>query len=262
MKTLKDEWYVAIKAYKFTVFEILRDFCIIIYCMSVLSLHIQSTNSIILYMYIQMPAEIGLCCKISCLTLRHSALTQKWLHLMINYLMLRHLANMSYETWNIWLRIYLMILKLYSTIENLADWSAATGSPASMPAPLSFVLLTLRLYYRKEIKIYQWHVPLACMTGNCWPQILQWLVHHKSICQHACSIYSVTSKTVRKIKLSAWLPARNDEHSWHVPWQEWHKPCIMVDSAADLKSCSEWFTFRASASMPAPVSVMLLLSRL
>jgi len=58
---------------------------------------------------------------------------------MINYLMLRHLAIMSYETWNIWLRIYLMILKLYSTIENLADWSAATGSPVSMPVPPSLM---------------------------------------------------------------------------------------------------------------------------
>jgi len=36
MKTLKDEWYIVINAYKFTVFEILRDFCIIIYCVSTL----------------------------------------------------------------------------------------------------------------------------------------------------------------------------------------------------------------------------------
>ena len=37
--TLEDEWYVVIKACKLTVFEILRDFCIVIYCVSVLSLH-------------------------------------------------------------------------------------------------------------------------------------------------------------------------------------------------------------------------------
>ena len=47
MKTLKDEPYVVIKAYKFTAFEILRVFsCIIIYCVSALSLRIQSTDSI------------------------------------------------------------------------------------------------------------------------------------------------------------------------------------------------------------------------
>jgi len=47
-KTLKDEWYVVINAYKFTVFEILRDFLgIVIYCVSALSLHIESTDSII-----------------------------------------------------------------------------------------------------------------------------------------------------------------------------------------------------------------------
>ena len=40
MKTLEDEQYVVIKAYKFTVFEIWRDFkCLVIYCMSTLSLH-------------------------------------------------------------------------------------------------------------------------------------------------------------------------------------------------------------------------------
>ena len=37
--TLEDEWYVVIKAYKLTVSEILRDFCIVIYCVSALSLH-------------------------------------------------------------------------------------------------------------------------------------------------------------------------------------------------------------------------------
>ena len=50
MKTLEGEWHVVIKACKFTVFEILGDFCVIIYCMSTLSLHIESTNSMI-YIY-------------------------------------------------------------------------------------------------------------------------------------------------------------------------------------------------------------------
>ena len=47
MKTLEDEWYMVMKAYKFTIFEILRDFFfgIITYCMYVLSLHVESTNS-------------------------------------------------------------------------------------------------------------------------------------------------------------------------------------------------------------------------
>jgi len=51
MRTLKDESCVVIKAYKFTVFEILKEFLyIIIYCMSVLlSLHIESTTSMILF---------------------------------------------------------------------------------------------------------------------------------------------------------------------------------------------------------------------
>ena len=44
MKTLKEEWYAAIKAYKLTIFEILRDF---IYCVSALSLHIESIDSVI-----------------------------------------------------------------------------------------------------------------------------------------------------------------------------------------------------------------------
>jgi len=45
MKTLEDGWHIVIK---FTVFAILSDFfCIIIYCVSALSLHIfESTNSI------------------------------------------------------------------------------------------------------------------------------------------------------------------------------------------------------------------------
>ena len=44
-KTLENEWYIVIKAYKFTISKILRDFCIIIYRMSELSLHIESTDS-------------------------------------------------------------------------------------------------------------------------------------------------------------------------------------------------------------------------
>ena len=50
MKTLDDEWYVVIKAYKLTVFEILRNFfCIVIYCMSALYIPtLESTDSMIL----------------------------------------------------------------------------------------------------------------------------------------------------------------------------------------------------------------------
>jgi len=45
-KTLEDEWYVAIKAYKFEIFEFFS--CIIIYCISVQSLHnLESTDSVI-----------------------------------------------------------------------------------------------------------------------------------------------------------------------------------------------------------------------
>ena len=44
MKTLEDGWYVVINAYKFTVLEIWRDF---LYCVSTLSLHIESTDSMI-----------------------------------------------------------------------------------------------------------------------------------------------------------------------------------------------------------------------
>ena len=35
-EALENEWYIVIKAYKFIVFEILRFFCIIIYCVSAL----------------------------------------------------------------------------------------------------------------------------------------------------------------------------------------------------------------------------------
>ena len=44
MKTLEDEWYAVIKLYKFNVFEVLRDFCVIIYSVSALSLCIVSTS--------------------------------------------------------------------------------------------------------------------------------------------------------------------------------------------------------------------------
>ena len=49
MKTLEDERYVVIKAYKCTVSEIWRDFfCISIYCVYVsLHIHIDSTESMI-----------------------------------------------------------------------------------------------------------------------------------------------------------------------------------------------------------------------
>ena len=47
MKTPEDERYVVIKAYKCTVSEIWRFFCISIYCVYVVSLHIDSTESMI-----------------------------------------------------------------------------------------------------------------------------------------------------------------------------------------------------------------------
>ena len=48
MKTLEDERYVVIKAYKCAVSEIWRDFfCISIYCVYVVSLHTESTDSVI-----------------------------------------------------------------------------------------------------------------------------------------------------------------------------------------------------------------------
>jgi len=43
MKILKDGCYIVVNPYKFTAFEII--FCIIICCMSALSLHIESTDS-------------------------------------------------------------------------------------------------------------------------------------------------------------------------------------------------------------------------
>jgi len=42
----KNEWYMYIKAYKFKICEI------VIYCMSMLSLHIETTNFMIVYMFI------------------------------------------------------------------------------------------------------------------------------------------------------------------------------------------------------------------
>ena len=50
MKTLEDRWYVTMKTYKFAIFEILRDFLIwhiYIYCMYIIFLHIESTDSMI-----------------------------------------------------------------------------------------------------------------------------------------------------------------------------------------------------------------------
>ena len=53
MKTLEDERYVVIKAYKCTVSEIRRDFfCIGMYCVYVVSLHIDSTESMILLSFL------------------------------------------------------------------------------------------------------------------------------------------------------------------------------------------------------------------
>ena len=49
MKTLEDVRYVVTKAYKCTVSEIWGDFCIGMYCVYVVSLHIESTNSMISY---------------------------------------------------------------------------------------------------------------------------------------------------------------------------------------------------------------------
>ena len=42
MKTFEDKWYVVIKAYMLAIFEI---FCIAIYCVSALSLNVESTDS-------------------------------------------------------------------------------------------------------------------------------------------------------------------------------------------------------------------------
>ena len=47
MKTLEDEQWVVITVYKLDVLEILRDFCISMYYASALSLHIESTDSMI-----------------------------------------------------------------------------------------------------------------------------------------------------------------------------------------------------------------------
>ena len=49
MKTLEDERYVVIKAYKCTVSEIWRDSFVLAYnyCVYVISLHTESTNSVI-----------------------------------------------------------------------------------------------------------------------------------------------------------------------------------------------------------------------
>jgi len=59
-KTLEDEQYVFIKAYKLTVFEILINFfCIAIYCVSALSLHIESTDSMITKVSITKIASTG-----------------------------------------------------------------------------------------------------------------------------------------------------------------------------------------------------------
>ena len=48
MKVLKDERYIDTKAYKLTVLVVERFFGIFMYCLSVLSLHIEPIDSIIL----------------------------------------------------------------------------------------------------------------------------------------------------------------------------------------------------------------------
>jgi len=48
-KTLEDGWYVVINAYKFTVCGIWGDFFVLsYYCVSVPSLHIESTDSMLM----------------------------------------------------------------------------------------------------------------------------------------------------------------------------------------------------------------------
>jgi len=44
-KTVEDEWYVVIKVHTLSIIEVF--FCVIIYCVSMLSLHIQSTGVIV-----------------------------------------------------------------------------------------------------------------------------------------------------------------------------------------------------------------------
>ena len=53
MKTLEDEWYVAgrLKVYRF---RDLRVLCIIIYCMSALSLHIECTDPMLPQVFVLM----------------------------------------------------------------------------------------------------------------------------------------------------------------------------------------------------------------
>jgi len=48
-ETLKDEWYITTKAYQFTI---MKDFCIILYCVPMLSLHIVSRGSTILSLFL------------------------------------------------------------------------------------------------------------------------------------------------------------------------------------------------------------------
>ena len=61
MKTLEDEQYIAIKAYKFTVFEIWRDFNVLSYIACLRYPTLESTDSMI----VQQIAEVlqqGNCC--------------------------------------------------------------------------------------------------------------------------------------------------------------------------------------------------------
>ena len=48
VKALKDEWYVVIKAYRFTIFDIMRDFVVLSYIVCLhYPYHIESTNSMV-----------------------------------------------------------------------------------------------------------------------------------------------------------------------------------------------------------------------
>ena len=60
MKTLEDERYVVIKAYKCTVSEIWRDSFVLasIYCVYVVSLHTESTDSVIFIFLCNTPQDV------------------------------------------------------------------------------------------------------------------------------------------------------------------------------------------------------------
>jgi len=47
MKTLEDEWYIIIKAYKISIFEILRELFVLSHITCCAILHVESTDSMI-----------------------------------------------------------------------------------------------------------------------------------------------------------------------------------------------------------------------